>query len=135
MPPLPALALSRTCQPVRASVPFPVQRRGCGEHRLLGFTPASSSLPPATSLWVPVALAGGTRLWSSWELKQESVLVPVTGMFALVRALVTHGWARTGSELLGTFPLVLSMCAVGKPFFWSGQEDDEKVNALPQACC
>lgn len=23
---------------------------------------------------------------------------------------------------------------MGKPFFWNGKEEDEKVNALPQAC-
>lgn len=33
----------------------------------------------------------------------------------------------------GTFAFVLSVCAVGKPFFWSWKEEDEKVNALPQA--
>lgn len=49
--------------------------------------------------------------------------------------LVTHRWSRMRHLLLGTFPSALSMCTMGKPFFWSYKEEDEKANALPQACC
>ena len=40
-----------------------------------------------------------------------------------------------GLNCLGPFTFVLSLCAVGKPFFWSRKEEEEKVRAHPQACC
>lgn len=136
-----ALAISHTFRYVLASQLFDGQVRACGEHRLLGLTPTSSSLPsthlpsephgpahlPPSPHWSrpppskPHCHWLAAQNWSSWELKQELVPVPLPGTLAVVRVLVIHRWSHR--VLTAWDPLRLSSACVSWGSFqeWKGR--------------